>query len=268
MNCAVGQGFAENSNPTYIINGLKGHTGIDVACGFGTPIYSDFIGVVYKVLTKEKPANDGSGFTGVFMIVDNGIECFEWLIGHCDPVVKVGDTVYKGQLLGYEANHGTVFSGNIFITPLMQANGDQRGNHRHYQMRPLVPSKKYQYAALSVQNDQPGSYRDVNGYYYHVAMYANGYNGCVNPAVPVFNRDIWTGSEGYDVFVLQRILRKLGFFPNQDCMTHFGPITLASVIKYQRAHGIFPTLGYVGTKTKASITSLGLLLSPINVHDE
>src|SRR5215211_1427280 len=105
MICAEGQGFAENSNGSYIAAGLKGHTGVDVGCGFGTAITAPCDGYAYKVLTKNNPANDGSGFTGVFMLVDDGVECFEWLVGHCDPRVSVGAYIKAGDVIGTEANH-------------------------------------------------------------------------------------------------------------------------------------------------------------------
>src|ERR1700680_3850971 len=109
--CTEGQGFGLNYNDSYAASGLKGHTGQDWSCGYGTPIHAPFDGLVYKVLTKEHPSSDGSGFTGVFMIVDDGIELFEFLIGHCDPTVAAGTQVKKGDVIGTEANHGTVFSG-------------------------------------------------------------------------------------------------------------------------------------------------------------
>lgn len=132
--CAIGQGFGGNATATYKEGGLLGHTGIDHSCGFGSEIKSCFdTEYVYKVLTKENPANDGSGFTGVFTIVDNGIETFEFLYGHCNPSVKVGQILTKGTVLGTEANNGEVYQGGVRITLAMQKAGDQRGTHRHDQ---------------------------------------------------------------------------------------------------------------------------------------
>ena len=69
--CKITQPFGANALTTYAQGGLKGHTGIDNSCGYGTPIYSYYDNeYVYKVLTKENPANDGSGFTGVFTLVE------------------------------------------------------------------------------------------------------------------------------------------------------------------------------------------------------
>lgn len=256
MICYEGQGFGENANNSYASSGLSGHTGQDWACGFGTPIKSPFNGFVYKVLTKENPSNDGSGFTGVFMIVDDGIECFEWLIGHCNPSVAEGQQVKAGDIIGTEANHGTVFTGNVQITLAMQAAGDERGSHRHEQKRPVqrLMQTRSGYVYLDRYSDNPAGsiYRDATGGYYEVFDYWNGFHGCVDPGKPVFTRDLFFGRSGYDVFVLQRFLAFHGYFKT-DPTGFYGPITLAAVRAYQKDHGINPLLGYFGPKTRASI---------------
>lgn len=259
--CFEGQPFGANYNPSYATNALLGHTGQDWACGYGTPIYSEFDGVVYKVLTKEKPANDGSGFTGVFMIVNNGIECFEWLVGHCDPAVTEGTTVKKGDLIGHEANHGMVYAGNIQITLAMQAAGDTRGAHRHYQKRPVKPTLTLSQPSLSSTSDANGSYRDGVGQYYTIFNYFNGYAGCVDSSKPTFSRDLWIGSSGYDVWVLQRLLTKLGHYAYPEWTGYFGLITARALSAYQAEEGISPSVGYFGPKTRADLIHY-LLPSP------
>ena len=61
---------------------------------------------------------------------------------------------------------------------------------------------------------------------------------------------------GYDVLVLQRILKKLGFLKIDECTDVFGGKTLAAVVAFQKAHGITPALGYAGSKTRAVLLSL------------
>src|SRR4051812_11977753 len=116
--CFRGQSFGQNANPSYAAGQLRGHPGIDVSCGWGSPITAHFDAYVYKVLTPEHPASDG--YTAILMIVDDGIEVFEWVVGHCNATVKKGHTVAKGDVIGTEANHGLVYSGNIQITVAMQ----------------------------------------------------------------------------------------------------------------------------------------------------
>lgn len=251
--CYQGQPFSANYNPSYKGGGLLGHPGIDMSCGFCSPIHSPYDGFVYKVLSKERPSNDGSGFTGVFLIVDDGKELFEWLVGHCDPSVSVGTFVKKGDVIGTEANHGLVYSGNVQITLAMQVAGDQRGAHRHIQKRPIFKTKTLSSAALSSYNDLGGNYRDIQGFYYQIWNYNNGFNGCVDPYKPIFDRDLYIGSEGYDVFVLQRILGLLRHFKAEPT-GFYGPFTAAAVSSYQKINGISPILGYFGSKTRASIS--------------
>lgn len=69
------------------------------------------------------------------------------------------------------------------------------------------------------------------------------------PARFIFKNNLWLGSTGNDVLELQK---RLGM----DYSTGpgiFGPRTLAAVVKYQKANGIYPTLGYVGALTRASL---------------
>lgn len=249
MVCYEGQPFAANYNPSYEEGGLKGHTGSDWACGFGTPIYSPFDGYVYKILTKENPSSDGSGFTGVFMLVDDGIESFEYLIGHCDPTAQVGTQIKKGDQIATEANHGLVYSGNTQITLAMQTAGDLRGSHRHEQKRPYQKVATLDGVGLSIEGGGMCTYQ---GFYYQVFDYTNGFNGCVDIDKAVFQRDLWIGAEGYDVYVLQRILASKGFLTVPPT-GYYGRYTAAAVSAYQKASGISPILGYFGPKTRSSI---------------
>lgn len=254
--CAVTQLFNGNANPFYAGAGLRGHTGEDVACGYGTAIHSPFDMYVYKVLTVANPSNDGTGFTGVFGIVDNGIECFEYLIGHCNPSVVVGQQVKAGDVIGTEANHGQVWGAHGEVTLAMQKAGSHDGSHRHNQKRPVMKVLQtqpgYSYLDCYSDNRAGSNYRDSQGYYYQIWNYGNGYNGCISPVLSVFQRDLTVGITGYDVFVLQNILNKEGvgtFAPTG----YFGTLSLAAMIKLQDKIGITPDAGYFGPITRKAM---------------
>lgn len=256
--CAFEQGFGA-SPATYAP--LAGHPGIDLGKspqggGYGSPIHAIADMHAYKVLTPSSPSNDGSGFTGVFGIVDDGIELYELLYGHCDPTIMQGVDVKKGDIIGTEANHGLVFQGNTQITLAMQKAGDRRGSHRHMQKRPVFRTPTMTQPALSEHSDVTGTYRDPEGFYYQIFNHSNGFNGCVDPTKSIFNRDLTVGSEGYDVFVLQRILIKEGHATFPVATAYFGAQTKASLSAYQRALQIEPTLGYFGPRTRANVQSV------------
>jgi stage II sporulation protein D len=68
-----------------------------------------------------------------------------------------------------------------------------------------------------------------------------------------FVRNMGFGDTGTDVVRLQRLLRAAGYFPRSvDATGYFGPITRASVRRYQRAHHL-PATGYVGVRTRAKL---------------
>lgn len=180
--CKIGQPFRGNAVATYKAGGLLGHTGVDNQCGYGTPINSYWDKeYVYKVLTKENPSNDGSGFTGIFTIVEQGGKLFEFLYGHCNPnPLLLGTYLTKNQFIGREANNGEVYSGkdgNERITLAMQKAGDIRGAHRHDQARELrkdtvvQPNTRY----LTTLG---GGYLYLDGFFYAIPNYSNGFAGC------------------------------------------------------------------------------------------
>lgn len=247
--CAIGQGFGGNATATYRAGGLLGHTGVDHSCGFGSPIHSCFeTEYVYKVLDKKNPANDGSGFTGVFTIIDNGIEVFEFLYGHCNPSVTVGQILTKGTVLGTEANNGEVYSGGVRITLDMQKAGDRRGTHRHDQKR-ILRKDKVMVPNVSYLTDRNGVFQK-DGFYYAIPYINNGYAGCVNWLLPLFNRTLTLGMSGYDVKCLQNFLKARGYLNIEETTEFYGRKTMAAVSAFQKAHGISPLLGVFGPKTR------------------
>lgn len=251
--CAIGQGFSGNATSTYAASGLRGHPGVDNDCGYGSPIHAYFDNeYVYKVLTTQSPSNDGSGFTGVFTIVDNGIECFEFLYGHCDPTVPVGYILARGDVLGTQSNHGEVYDGGMRITLAMQQAGDHRGSHRHDQKRVLRKDRTIQ-PNTQYLTDKDGILC-YNDYYYAIPYFKNGFNGCINWLLPIFNRTLCVGMSGYDVTVLQNILKKGGYF-TANTTDFFGPVTMKAVMAFQKAHGLSP-VGLVGPQTRQLLNNL------------
>lgn len=70
-----------------------------------------------------------------------------------------------------------------------------------------------------------------------------------------FRFDTTTGTEHYDgsVISLQRCLRTLGYFPtNVSLVESFGPLTRASLKKFQEANGL-PSTGVLDDVTKATL---------------
>lgn len=87
------------------------HSGVDLATGFGTPIYATHAGVV------RVAAYDSGGY-GNLVIVDVGNDTLVYY-GHASSLaVKQGQTVKAGQLLSY-----------------VGSTGNSTGNHLHYEVR-------------------------------------------------------------------------------------------------------------------------------------
>lgn len=77
-----------------------------------------------------------------------------------------------------------------------------------------------------------------------------------------FTRDLKMGSTGEDVLALQKMLNESGFAVSKigagspgNETDYFGGRTRDALSAYQKANGIFPTAGYFGRITRASITT-------------
>lgn len=81
-------------------------------------------------------------------------------------------------------------------------------------------------------------------------------------AVHAFKSDLMLGSLGSEVKALQEFLNAHGYVvatsgagsPGNET-TRFGAATKAALIKYQKAKGIAPAVGYFGPKTRAAVES-------------
>ena len=81
-------------------------------------------------------------------------------------------------------------------------------------------------------------------------------------AVAVFKANLTVGSLGSEVKALQQFLNSHGYTiansgagsPGKET-TKFGGLTKAALIKYQKAKGITPAVGYFGSKTRAAVNA-------------
>ncbi len=94
----VSSGFGWRQNP-FTRSGSQFHPGIDFAGKIGTPIYATGDGVVID------PFGSMTGY-GIAVVIDHGYG-FETLYAHLSKMlVKPGDKVKRGQVIGYLGNTG------------------------------------------------------------------------------------------------------------------------------------------------------------------
>ena len=99
----------------YIFGYWSSHGGTDIPAPAGTPIYAANDGVVTVVYT----ANPDNSTYGYHCIISHGGGYATLYAHQCQPpLVKVGDTVTKGQLIGYVGTTGL-----------------STGNHLHFELR-------------------------------------------------------------------------------------------------------------------------------------
>ena len=99
----ISSGFGGRYHP--ILKTIRMHTGVDLSAPKGTPVYATADGVV----SREK---GGSGY-GIVVIINHGYS-YQSLYAHLSKkVVKPGQKVKRGQLIGYVGNTGLSFGTHL-----------------------------------------------------------------------------------------------------------------------------------------------------------
>ena len=99
----ISSGFGGRYHP--ILKTIRMHTGVDLSAPKGTPVYATADGVV----SREK---GGSGY-GIVVILNHGYS-YQTLYAHLSKkVVKPGQKVKRGQLIGYVGNTGLSFGTHL-----------------------------------------------------------------------------------------------------------------------------------------------------------
>jgi hypothetical protein len=154
------------------------HQGIDWVQGFGSDVFADNAGLVYKVHRFETSPD---GWQAVWMLVPYSDHFMEVCYGHLSEVfVKEGQKIKEDQLIGKEGNFGHVYSNGARITKAQQAAGDKRGSHNHEQFRPVRPVLRVNANRHYLRNRDGSRFRDDLGRFYEV-IYTNDMKGCIDP---------------------------------------------------------------------------------------
>lgn len=113
----ITSGFGRRFHP--ILKTLRPHTGIDITAPRGTPVYATGDGVVSK-------QTGGSGY-GVTVIIDHGYS-YKTLYAHLSKkIVKPGQKVKRGQIIGYVGStglslgthlHYEVIKNGVYVNPV------------------------------------------------------------------------------------------------------------------------------------------------------
>ena len=99
----ISSGFGGRYHP--ILKTIRMHTGVDLSAPKGTPVYATAEGLV----SREK---GGSGY-GIVVILNHGYS-YQTLYAHLSKkVVKPGQKVKRGQLIGYVGNTGLSFGTHL-----------------------------------------------------------------------------------------------------------------------------------------------------------
>ena len=139
----LASGYGMRMHPIYKV--MKMHTGVDFACQRGTPIYATGNGVVAVAV------RNGGGY-GHEVQVSHGYG-YVTLYAHMERfIVKPGQKVKRGQLIGYVGSTGTSVSPHLHYEVI---HNGQKVNPIHFFYNDLTP-KEYQklleYASVENQS--------------------------------------------------------------------------------------------------------------------
>ena len=142
---ALASGFGVRIHPIYKVR--KMHTGIDFAAPIGTPIYATADGTIAEVSVKF------SGY-GKMVEIDHGFGYRTRYAHMHDFVVRAGQNVKRGELIGYVGDTGLSTAPHLHYEVLM--NGTQI-NPVHYFFNDLSPEEYEKIVELaSIENQALG----------------------------------------------------------------------------------------------------------------
>lgn len=224
----ISQLFGVNHD-TYNDNfGIPGHNGIDIIVqdeksGYGSKILSSHDGKVVKIFTDFPTKTQGTGIYIQQTIGNIIIETVYWHLS--DILVKAGDEVKKGQVIGLMGNTG-------FVYPKPSAEHPYWGTHLHF--------------AVRIYKDHFITNSNYNGFVDPVPFLFN--EGDKLPIKFLYNRFLLSQSD--DVAWLQTCLKieftDLEFEPTG----YFGNMTRKAVARLQEKYDIKPAWGYFYPKTR------------------
>lgn len=252
----ITQLFGANENTYYAEDGLKGHTGVDIASGLDRTIYCSHAGYVYSHQNRDNP--DLMRYRAVYTLIEDAGVFYELSYGHVlDIYAEIGSTVAVGDRIAQEGNTGDVASGGKKVTAEQKKNGSLAGSHLHFQLRLVRP--------VSIRDARMTYLMDANGFFKRDGKYFErvpnpGYADCIDPmpfivlesaapSTPIVQKITVTLRYGdgkrthkeEQVKLLQALL-------HIDVDGSFGTHTLEAVKVFQHAHNLVAD-GVVGKLT-------------------
>lgn len=177
----ITQRFGDNANLSYARDGLKGHSAYDWGMPYGAPIPNCVPNAYcYSNMHENDPVL--MDYRAVFFIVETDTGVYEISYGHLSKhTATVGKTYQVGETIGFVGNTGDCFSGSHEVTEAEKRAGSHAGAHLHGpQVRVLKKTKKLTSRSHPLYDEN--GLLEIDGYYFDVPDYGNGYNGCVSLA--------------------------------------------------------------------------------------
>lgn len=174
----ITQGFGKEFNSVYASQGLLGHPAIDFVSYVSDEILTCVDGAyTYKTINKNNP--DLSKYRCIYQVAEFIEGVFEFSFGHCNDIHCILGPAELGKGIGTMGNTGEVYAGGREITTAEKKAGSKLGTHLHLQCRKVqkVTQIRGGHQYLNLEN---GEELVLDGFYFEVVNYYNGYNGCID----------------------------------------------------------------------------------------
>lgn len=203
----------------YPLLGMKGHTGMDLRATHGQALYHCGPESTVEEVQTEPERGLGLGLiTKDKFDFEGGVYNAKIRYWHLQGFnVKLGDTVKQGDLIGWCDNTGL-----------------SAGDHLHMELKQVAKNSVGIWYNVKQENGYFGS---CNPKPYFIGEYAF----IMPPEAPImsFNMNLRWGMTNDDVTKLQTVLKKLGYFPqNQDITGFYGNKTQKAVLAFQYETGV------------------------------
>lgn len=224
----ISQLFGVNFNVYNSKFNIPGHNGLDIVVrndkyGYGTKILAAHDAVVTRVFTDFPTKTQGTGVYLQQKIGDTIVETIYWHLA--DILVKAGDEVKAGQVIGLMGNTGFVF-------PKPSQEFPYYGTHLHFAVRI--------YKNNILQSTQYGGFVDPTPFLFN--------EGDKLSIHFLYNRFLFAQDD--DVAWVQTCLKiefpDLTFEPTG----YYGNLTRKALVRLQEKYEIIPAWGYLYPKTR------------------
>lgn len=236
-------------------SGGRSHEGTDIMVDQMTPLLAAVDGRISYLVDKDQ----GWGLA-LYLEGDDGYSYRYLHINNDTPGTDDGKEIRAYAFPKNIVRGSQVKAGQIVAFAGDSGNAEYTGHHLHFEIWTPGSGSRYDYdSGREAINSYPSLMAAIDENY---KLEEDIIESAPSLSNYQFTRNLTLGDRGEDVLELQKYLNLAGFTvavsgpgSRDNETTYFGPATQSALIKFQKAQGISPALGYFGPITIAEISN-------------